>query len=53
MNYVGQHCNGWCETHLNGKECQCTYDREYERLCLENPGVVIPEVANGTQVKVS
>lgn len=56
MQYVGQHCNGWCETRKNGNECQCTYDRDYERQCMEQPGKVTPafgiipeEVLNGSK----
>jgi hypothetical protein len=42
MNYVGQHCSGWCQDRIDGKQCQCVFDREYERLSMEKPGAIAP-----------
>jgi len=42
MKYVGQHCSGWCQDRIDGKQCQCAFDREYERLSMEKPGAIVP-----------
>jgi hypothetical protein len=54
--YKGQHCNGWCQLACEDKPCQCKFDREYERTCIEHPkqvtpafGVIPQEVLNGIE----
>lgn len=41
-SYVGKHCHGACTLSRKGQMCQCKFDRNYERQCMENPGGVKP-----------
>lgn len=44
FHYQGKHCFQACQASMNGKMCQCKFDRRYERQCFEEPGKVTPAV---------
>ncbi len=49
FHYQGRHCFAPCADSCKGKECQCSFDRAYERQCFEDPKNVTPAVVSGDQ----